>query len=91
MQTAGASIFIKKYQHYLFFAAIFAFVWLILNSSTREYLTSQEKKIKNTFKSAENVIKSGMKNYKKTGKKLSEKEMRKWGKIVKKFVFYKDK
>ena len=81
MQTLGASIFIKKYKHYLFFATIFLFLWLILRTNTREYLSSQEKKYKNSFKSAENIIKTGMKNYKKTGKKFSEKDMRKFENI----------
>jgi hypothetical protein len=58
--------------NYLFFAAVFAFVWLILHSSTREYLTSQEKKIVKQVNSGVNKLKKIVRKYERTGKLTKE-------------------
>jgi hypothetical protein len=70
MQTVGFSIFIKKYQHYLIFAAfVFLLLWL---QSTREYLTSQEKKIVKQVNSEVNKLKKIVRKYERTGKLTKE-------------------
>ena len=65
-------MWIKKYHYYLIFAAIFLFLWLILRTSTREYLTSQEKIIGKQINSGLNKLKKIVRKYERTGKLTKE-------------------